>query len=177
MTALEQSIRTLEEAQAKIAIIEKLKAYITHQIMSLVMLTNHVSIELPPMGLSEAIKYLSSLKLLKASVYSGYGLKAVKDMGHLPKSAGSKVKKNFGLYVKKYESNKEDSYLFGFIDIDGTTIEVSIPINDIGEPVSKFKHNGSTTRSKIVGLTVLRTPKPFTWYINWSGIHNVEYFV
>ena len=177
MTALEQSLRNLEEAKAKVAIIETIKAYITQPIMSLIMLTNHVSITLPPMGLTEAIKYLSSLKLLKTAVYTGYGLKAVKDMGHLPKSAGSKVKKNFGLYVKKYSDYKEESYLFGFIDIDGTTIEVSIPINDMGEPVSRFKHSGSTTRSKIVGLTVLRTPKPFTWYINWSGIHNVEYFV
>jgi hypothetical protein len=77
---------------------------------------------------------------------------------------------------KSTYNNSEDFKLLTFIKVDGIDIRVAIPINDIKEPHMSFRRTGSTSRSKAVGINVLKTPPQFNYYRVCHGLFTVEYY-
>jgi hypothetical protein len=148
MTALEQSIRDLEEAKAKCAMIEKLKAFITVPIMTL-HLFNDCWITTGAMSLEEAIKYMKTRKL------KGYKLKAHKST---------------------YNSS-EDFELFVHTEFEGTKLKIQIPVNSIKETIMKFRRTGSTSRSRATGIDVLKGIAPFNGYKVCHGLFTAEFYI
>ncbi len=178
MTALERSQNDLEEAKQKIAIIEKLKAIINRPIESLIMFTDEVRISLDAMSLTEAIKYITSLKLVDTGAFSGRGIKPItkKNMKDGKLLHLTTLPYAIDLTAYTHSIGSEKSELFGFILLGKTVVEVNIPINDFKERLTEFKHSGSTSRSRITGMVIKSTPKPFNSYINWSGIHKAIFY-
>ena len=147
MTALEQSIRDLEEAKAKCAMIDKLKEFITVPIMT-IHLFKECWITTGAMSLDEAIKYMKARKL------KGYRLKAHKSTWN----------------------SSEDFELFVHTEFEGTKLKIQIPVNSIKETIMKFRRTGSTSRSRATGIVVVKGIAPFTGYAVCHGLFTVEFF-
>ena len=148
ITALEQSYRDLEEAKAKVAMIEKLKAFISVKIMTL-HLFGECWITTEAMSLEDAIKYMKARKL------KGYKLKA----------------------QKSTFNSSEDFELFVHTEFEGTKLKIQIPVNSIKETIMSFRRTGSTSRSRVTGINVLKGIKPFSGCKICHGLCTAEFYI
>lgn len=148
-TALEDAKKDLKEAQEKIKMIERLSKYITVGITRLGFYSGEVWVDITEMSLKDGIAYFKKLKI-----------------------------KDFYLSVMKYtHGGTERSELKGLIVIDGVQVKIDIPINDIKEPVLQFRYRGSTSRSKITGVVLLRTVAPFKRSMVYQFNHEVRFML
>lgn len=147
MSALESAVSDLKEAKAKVALLAKLKKFITVPIARL-SLFDEAWVTLEPMSMNEAIRVMKQVKAKKwilrgrKSTYNG----------------------------------SEDFSLISNIVLAETPIKLFIEINDIKEQHMKFRRTGSTSRSKAVGIDVLKTPPQFNYHKVCHGLFTVEYY-
>lgn len=147
--ALEYAKEKLKEAQETVVMIERLKKFITVSIDRLNIFSESVWVTVTPMSLKEAMAYMKKLKA-----------------------------KNFYLEVTKSTYNgSENCVLVGMVKLDGVEIKLDIPISDIKEPVMRFSHSGSTTRSKVTGVVMLRNIEPFTRQSICHSLHQIRFYL
>jgi hypothetical protein len=147
MSALESAVSDLKEAKAKVALLAKLKKFITVPIDRL-FLFDEAWVMLAPMSMNEAIKVMKQVKAKKWIL-----------RGH-----------------KSTYNGSEDFSLISNIVLAETPIKLFIEINDIKEQHMKFRRTGSTSRSKAVGIDVLKTPPQFNYHKVCHGLFTVEYY-
>jgi hypothetical protein len=176
-TILERSVEEITEAQAKLSMLLKVQALIKKKIDRLFMFQGSVNITLEPMTLAEAFTYIKSLKLIKTAFFKGRGVKPFIKEYTQDNKEFTKTRLPYAMEVNVYSDRSEKVSIFGYINLAcGTVVEINIPISDKMDKITQFKHNGSTSRSRITGMIVLSTPFPFNTHVNWSGIHKVEFY-
>ena len=147
--ALEYAKEKLKEAQQTVEMIERLKKFITVSIDRLNIFSESVWVTVTPMSLKEAMAYMKKLKA-----------------------------KNFYLEVTKSTYNgSENCELVGMVKLDGVEIKLDVPISDIKEPVMRFSHSGSTTRSKVTGVVMLRNIEPFKRQSICHSLHQIRFYL
>lgn len=173
---LEESKKAIKEAEQKVAMIKLLENYITKKIETLYIFKDMVNIRLEAMTLLEATTYLKNIKTIKTAFFRGRGVRPFTKEETQDNKFYTKTTLPYAMELQVYNT-KEDVKLFGFIKLEnGTLVKVTIPVTDYTKKITQFKHSGSTSRSKITGMIILHIPEPFNDYVNWSGIHKVEFY-